>query len=124
MRTSVKLLIAVAILAGVGFAAYKPTMDYLAKRNRPVWRTASVEQGKIISVVNSTGTVKPKLRVAIGSFVSGPILELHCDFNQEVKQGDLLAKIDPRIYKANVSRDTAAVANRKADVFRVEAQLL
>lgn len=123
MRTLVKVLIALAVLAGIGAAAYKPTMDYIAKRNRPVWRTATVEQGKIVSVVNSTGAVKPKLRVAIGSFVSGPILKLHCEFNQEVKQGELLAKIDPRIYKANVSRDEAALANRKADVFRVEAQL-
>ena len=124
MRTWIKLLIVLAVLAGIGAAAYKPTMDYIAKRNRPVWRTATVEQGKIVAVVNSTGAVKPKLRVAIGSFVSGPILELHCEFNQEVKQGELLAKIDPRIYEANVSRDKAAVANRKADVFRVEAQLL
>ena len=123
MRTFVKVLIVLAVLAGIGAAAYKPTMDYIAKRNRPVWRTATVEQGKIVSVVNSTGAVKPKLRVAIGSFVSGPILKLHCEFNQEVKQGELLAKIDPRIYKANVSRDEAALANRKADVFRVEAQL-
>ena len=123
MRTFVKVLIVLAVLAGIGAAAYKPTTDYIAKRNRPVWRTATVEQGKIVSVVNSTGAVKPRLRVAIGSFVSGPILELHCEFNQEVKQGELLAKIDPRIYEANVSRDQAALANRKADVFRVEAQL-
>ena len=123
MRTLVKVLIALAILAGIGAAAYKPTMDYIAKRNRPIWRTATVEQGKIVAVVNSTGAVKPRLRVAIGSFVSGPILELHCEFNQEVKKDELLAKIDPRIYEANVSRDKAAVANRKADVFRVEAQL-
>ena len=123
MRTLVRVLIVLAILAGIGAAAYKPTMDYIAKRNRPVWRTATVEQGKIVSVVNSTGAVKPRLKVAIGSFVSGPIKELHCDFNQEVKQGELLAKIDPRLYLANVARDRAALDNRKADVFRVEAQL-
>ncbi len=123
MRTWIKLLMVLAVLAGIGAAAYKPTMDYIAKRNRPVWRTATVEQGKIISVVNSTGAVKPKLQVAIGSFVSGPILELHCEFNQEVKQGELLAKIDPRIYLANVARDKASLTNREADVFRVKAQL-
>lgn len=123
MRFCVKLLIVIAVLGGAGFAAYKPTMDYLAKRNRPVWRAAKVEQGSIVSVVNSTGTVKPKLKVAIGSFVSGPILKLYCEFNQEVKEGDLLAKIDPRIYQAGVSRDEAALASREADVFRVQAQL-
>ena len=123
MRTLVKLLIVLAVLAGIGYAAYKPTMDYIAKRNRPIWRTATVEQGRIVSVVNSTGAVKPRLKVAIGSFVSGPILKLHCEFNQEVKEGELLAKIDPRIYLANVARDQAALTNREADVARVEAQL-
>ena len=123
MRTLVKLLIVLAVLAGIGYAAYKPTMNYIAKRNRPIWRTATVEQGRIVSVVNSTGAVKPRLKVAIGSFVSGPILKLHCEFNQEVKEGELLAKIDPRIYLANVARDQAALTNREADVARVEAQL-
>jgi HlyD family secretion protein len=98
-------------------------MDYWAKRNRPVWRTAKVDEGNLIAVVNSTGSIKPKLQVAIGSFVSGPILELFCEFNQEVKTGDLLAKIDPRIYDAAVSRDKAAMASREADVFRVKALL-
>ena len=123
MRFFVKLLIVIAVLGGAGYAAYQPTMAYLAKRNRPVWRTAKVEQGNIVSVVNSTGTVKPKLKVAIGSFVSGPILKLFCEFNQEVKEGDVLAEIDPRIYQAGVTRDEAALASREADVFRVQAQL-
>ena len=123
MRFFVKLLIVIAVLGGIGFVGYKPVMDYLAKRNRLLWRTAKSEYGNIVSVVNSTGTVKPKLKVAIGSFVSGPILKLYCEFNQEVKEGDLLAEIDPRIYQAGVSRDQAAMASREADVFRVQAQL-
>lgn len=123
MRTFLKLVLGFAILGGLGFAAYRPAMDYWAKRNRPVWRTVKVEQGGIIAVVNSTGSVKPKLQVSIGSFVSGPILELYCEFNQEVKKDDLLAKIDPRIYAAGVARDKAAVASREADVFRVKALL-
>ena len=118
-----KFLIVLLVLAGIGAAAYKPAADYWVKRNRPIWRTATVDQGPIVSVVNSTGTVKPKLEVAIGSFVSGPILELHCEFNQEVKKGDLLAKIDPRIYEANRARDAASLANREADVYRAKAQL-
>jgi HlyD family secretion protein len=118
-----KLLLGLVVLGGIAAAVSKPAADYWAKRNRPIWRTTAVEQGEIVSVVNSTGTVKPKLQVAIGSFVSGPILELYCEFNQEIKKGDLLAKIDPRIYESNVARDAASLANREADVFRVKAQL-
>ena len=123
MRTLLKLLIVLAVLGGLGYAAYGPIQAYLAKRNEVTWRTAKVEHGSVIAVVNSTGTIKPKLQVSIGSFVSGPILELPVEFNQEVKIGDLLAKIDPRIYAANVARDKASLANREADVFRVQAQL-
>ncbi len=123
MRMLIKILVVLVILAGGAAAAYKPMAESWAKRNKILWRTATVEQGDIISVVNSTGKVKPKLRVVIGSFVSGPIKELFCNFNQEIKVGDLLATIDPTLYQANVSRDEAALASREADVYRVKAQL-
>ncbi len=123
MRTFLKILIILAVIGGLGYAAYLPVSRYLAERNKVIWRTAKVEQGNIVAVVNSTGTIKPKLQVTVGSFVSGPIKELHCEFNQEVKKDDLLAKIDPRIYEANVARDKASLANREADIYRVQAQL-
>lgn len=123
MRTFFKFLIGAALLGGIGAAGYQPAVKYLAQRNKPNWRTAATSQGALISAVNSTGKLKPKLQVSIGSFVSGPILELYCEFNQEVKKGDLLAKIDPRIYQANASRDQAALANREADVYRIKALL-
>ncbi len=123
MRLLIKILIVLLILAGASAAAYKPMAESWAKRNKILWRTATVEQGDIISVVNSTGTVKPKMRIVIGSFVSGPIKELFCEFNQEIKVGDLLATVDPTLYQANVSRDEASLASREADVFRVKAQL-
>jgi HlyD family secretion protein len=123
MKTLFRLLILAGVLVALGAAAYRPTAHYLAKRNRPIWRTAKVEQGSIVAVVNSTGTVKPKIEVTVGSVVSGPIQELYCEFNQEVKKGDLLAKIDPQIYKAAVAHDRATLAIQEADVSRVEAQL-
>ncbi len=123
MKTLVRLLVLCGVLAAIGAAAYRPTANYLAKRNRPVWRTAKVEQGNIVATVNSTGTVKPKIEVTVGSFVSGPIQELYCEFNQEVKKGDLLAKIDPQLYTASVAHDRATLAIQEADIFRVQAQL-
>ena len=110
-------------LTGVGYGSYVAAIDYLAKRNQVVWRTEKVAQGTIKAMVNSTGTVKPKLQVSIGCFVSGPVIELKAEFNQEVKKGELLARIDPKLYIANVSRDDASLKNREADVDRVRAQL-
>ncbi len=124
MKTLVRLLVLVGIVTALGAMTYLPAANYWAKRNRPIWRTAKVEHGNIVAVVNSTGTVKPKIEVTVGSAVSGPIQELYCEFNQEVKKGDLLAKIDPQIYKAAVAHDRATLAIEESDVFRVKSQLL
>jgi HlyD family secretion protein len=123
MKMLLRLSILFGVLIALGAAGYRPAAKYWAKRNRPIWRTAKVEQGNIVAVVNSTGTVKPKIEVTVGSFVSGPIQELYCEFNQEVKKGDLLAKLDPLIYKASVAHDRATLAIQEADIFRVQSQL-
>jgi HlyD family secretion protein len=113
----------VVVLVGAGAAGYRPTMQYWKLRNQPQWRTANVSRGDVIAVVNSTGTIKPVLSVQVGSFVSGPIEEVVGNFNQEVQAGDTLARIDPRIYEAERKRATAALANARAEVRRIEALL-
>jgi HlyD family secretion protein len=123
MKRMLKFLIGIIVVAGIGAAAYKPATEYFAERNRPRWRTAEVTRGRIVADVKSTGTVQPVLKVSIGSFVSGPVSELYVDFNQVVKKGDLLARIDPRLYQANVDQDKAMLATRTADVDRAKALL-
>jgi len=123
MKLLLRLLLVLLIVGGIGAALYMPARDYWRLRNQPNWRQAEVKRGRIVSVVNSTGTVKPVLSVAVGSFVSGPILDLFAEFNQEVKKGDLLATIDPRIYDSNVARDQATHSTRVADVLRAKAVL-
>ena len=123
MRTLFQLLIVLLVISGLGAAVYQPAMSYWKGRYRPHYRTAEVTRGRVVSVVNSTGTVKPVLSVQVGSFVSGPIESLFVDFNDEVKKDQLLAKIDPRLYESNVARDKAILATRRADVQRVQALL-
>ncbi|MCA9026306.1 MAG: efflux RND transporter periplasmic adaptor subunit [Planctomycetaceae bacterium] len=123
MRFFLKLLTFLIVVAGLIAAAYQPTVEYWKKRNQPKFKTVKVEEGEIIEVRNATGTIKPVLEVHVGSFVSGPITELHVEFNDEVAQGDLLAKIDPLIYQASVDRDRATLATRKADIVRIKARL-
>ncbi len=123
MKTLIKLAIASAVVAAAGFAGYKPALKYLHDRNQITWETANVESGDITRYVNSTGTIQPVLSVSVGSFVSGPIVELNVDFNDEVKLGEILARVDPRLYQANVDRDQATLTTREADLQRVEAQL-
>jgi len=123
MRRLLKILIAVAVVIGVGAALYRPAVHYLHERNRPKFRFAEVRRGKIMLTVNATGTVKPVMSVEVGSFVSGPVVELLGDFNQRVKKGQLLARVDPRLFEAAVKRDKAILATRIAEVKRVQALL-
>ena len=123
MRTFFKLLVIAGLIGVAGMVGYQPAKDYLRERNRVTWDTAQIESGDITRYVNSTGTVQPVLSVSVGSFVSGPIVELNVDFNDEVKKGDVLARVDPRLFKAGVDRDNATLSTREADLERVEAQL-
>ena len=85
---------------------------YLKAKSIPRFTTATVNTGKVETVVNSTGTVKPVRSVSVGAFVSGPIAEILVDFNDEVKKGDLLARIDPRLYKAALDRRQRGAGHR------------
>jgi HlyD family secretion protein len=99
--------------------------------------TAKVEKGDITQVVQATGTINAVITVQVGSQVSGTIQKLYVDFNSQVKQGDLVAQIDPAIFRAqllqasadradaeaNVASLTAAIENQKADIQSSEANV-
>jgi len=123
MRTFIKAVIILAVLGGLGYFGSIKGLAWLAERNKPRFRMASVEQGDLRITVNAAGQLEPTLSVKIGSFVSGPILELLADHNDEVKADQVLARIDPRIYIASVQRDEAALGAREGDVARVQAEL-
>ncbi|MCE9528548.1 MAG: efflux RND transporter periplasmic adaptor subunit [Planctomycetales bacterium] len=74
MKTLLRILLVVGILVVLLVPAYYGGTQYWKLVTRTQWRTVEVEKGGIIAVVNSTGTVKPKMQVTIGSFVSGPLL--------------------------------------------------
>jgi HlyD family secretion protein len=117
------LLIIATVLGLAGWAASGPAAHYFEQRNRPNFRQVKVVRRTISAVVNSSGEVKPVLSVSIGSFVSGPIIKLHVDFNDRVEKGELMAEIDPQIYIAAVEGARAALVTREADVIRVKALL-
>ena len=123
MRAFLKLVVLVAILGGVAAAARGPVTRYLEQRNRVEYETAEAVRGDVIHYVQSTGRVEPVLKVSVGSFVSGPIVELNVDFNDTVKKGDVMARIDPRLFRAAVDRDRASLASSRAELQRVDALL-
>jgi HlyD family secretion protein len=123
MKRLIKWLVILGILGGIVFFSIGPVQSYLKMRNTQNYRSSKVTKGRIESVVNSTGTVKPIQSVSIGAFVSGPIAEILVDYNSIVKKGDLLARIDPRLHNTQVERDKAALKTQEADLARIDALL-
>jgi HlyD family secretion protein len=85
--------------------------------------TAPVTRGDVVQAVTATGTVNPVVTVQVGSYVSGPIVQMLCDFNTQVKKGQLCAKIDPRTYQNTLDQDLANLANATAQLHKDEATL-
>ena len=51
-----------------------------------IYRTAAVTRGEVSRSVTATGTVNPVLTIMVGTYVSGVIQQLYCDYNTEVKK--------------------------------------
>lgn len=90
----------------------------------PRYETAVVTRGNIEDVVSALGALQPLNYVDVGTQVSGQLQKIHVDFGANVKQGDLLAEIDPRVYQANVNADQAQLLALQAQVAEKQAQRL
>jgi len=85
--------------------------------------TAKVERGPIEDVVEATGTINPIVTVLVGSQVSGTIAELRADFNSRVHKGDIVAVIDPALFKGALLEAKSDLANSKANLAAARANL-
>lgn len=72
--------------------------------NKPKYMLSKVERKTIIETVEASGTINPVKTVSIGSQVSGMINAIYVDYNSKVKQGQLLAQIDPSLFQAQVNQ--------------------
>jgi HlyD family secretion protein len=81
------------------------------------YETAAIERGRIDAKVTATGTVSALVTVLVGSQVSGRIESLAADFGSPVKTGQVIATIDPALFRAAAAQ---ARANRAAAVANVE----
>ena len=85
--------------------------------------TAKVERGAINDVVEATGTINAVITVQVGSQVSGTIAKLNVDFNSRVHRGEVVALIDPALFKGALLQATADWENAKANLVAAKANL-
>jgi HlyD family secretion protein len=114
------------VLAGAGLLAITVALiglyGYLRHVNgRTSFQTAAVTRGPLIAAISATGTLNAVINVQVGSQVSGQIKELYADFNSRVTKGQIIARIDPDIFQAQVNQAQAQVAAAEAAVLNQRA---
>jgi HlyD family secretion protein len=120
--------VALALLAA---AAWWGWTSYGKASAAPEYRLAKVERGSLTATVSASGTLSAVKTVLVGSQISGQVKELYADFNSPVKQGQLLARIDPETYEIRVRQAEAdleaartAFLQRQSDTAAQRSQLL
>lgn len=105
------LLILLIVLVGVVIAGL-----LLRRPTAPAYFTEAVTRGTLVSTVEATGTVNAVITVQVGSQVSGTISRILVDFNSHVRQGQLIAEIDPTVYRGQVLQAQADLENARASL--------
>jgi HlyD family secretion protein len=126
------LLVLVVVAGGFGWKFWSQ------KNAAPQYKTSKIEKGAVTASVSASGTLNPVVSVQVGSQVSGQLKDIFVDYNSEVKQGQLIARIDPETFeykvrqaqadldaaRSQVLTQQANIAAQRAEVSRVEVTML
>jgi HlyD family secretion protein len=88
----------------------------------PAYRFATVTRGNLESTVSATGALSAVTTVQVGTQVSGQVSQIYVDFNDRVKKGQLLARIDPTLQQQAVLDAQAGLIRAQADLERSKAE--
>jgi HlyD family secretion protein len=113
-------LLILALLVAVGGAYYWKTQS--AGSSQEKYKTQAVDRGDIVQSISANGTLSPVVLVNVGTQVSGTVKKLNADFNSRVKEGQILAELDPALFEAQLRQDQANVANAQANLVLMRAK--
>jgi HlyD family secretion protein len=107
---------AVVVLAAAGFWLYRRS----AGDEAPAYRYATVERGDLEATVSATGALGAVTTVQVGTQVSGQVSAIYVDFNDRVKKGQLIARIDPTLQQQTVRDAQAGLERAQAEVAKAQ----
>jgi len=119
MKKIVIILILVALL-GAGLTAFLLSRS---RENVIQYKTEKISRGDIQETVFASGTINAITTVSVGTQVSGRIKAIYVDFNSPVKEGQLIAKIDPSIFEAQLEQARANLILARANLEKAQASL-
>ncbi len=118
-RTLLRLLPIAALLVAAGLAF----IFFKGGPVQPRYKTAAVEKGALAPSISANGTLNPVTLVNVGTQVSGTVQKLHADFNAEVKTGQVLAELDPALFRASLAQSEANLASARSNATLMEGKL-
>jgi macrolide-specific efflux system membrane fusion protein len=121
MRKALLVVILLSLAAFAGWTYYSTKMQPHGRRES--LRLATIETGSVSEQVTAQGKLEAKEYVDVGTQVSGQIQKIHVQIGDQVKAGDLLVEIDPRIYETRVAADQAHTNTLKSQVTEQAAAL-
>lgn len=122
MKKLIKYLVIIAVIVAVILV----WRHYRKIKNQPEWRTDKPSTGDIREVVTATGSLNPYVLVSVGTEVSGKIDKLYKDFNDRVRKGELIARLDTEILQTNLdaAKGDLAKANTAMEEAKLDYELL
>ncbi len=118
-----KILVIAIVVGLLGVGAYYYTQNGQDKA-RTQYVTAKLEKRDLVRSISTTGTLRAVITVDVGSQISGRISEILVDFNSPVKKGQVIARLDPLSYEAQVRQGEAELDLYRAKVLSQEAAVL
>jgi len=85
----------------------------------PEYSTVTVTRTNVVQTISATGNLQTTSQVTISSQVSGNVIAINADFNDVVKKGQWLLKIDPATYNQRLTQATADLASAKASTIKI-----
>lgn len=119
LRRIVVAAVALAVvMAGVYFWRHRGSDEAAS-----AYRTAKVDRGDIRVTISATGALDATSKVDVGSQISGQVVEVLADYNDRVSKGQVIARIDPSTYEAQIAQGSAQINAARASLATAQAAL-
>ncbi|MBP0131797.1 MAG: efflux RND transporter periplasmic adaptor subunit [Nitrosospira sp.] len=118
-RNKLLFIVAVLLLSVTGIWYWSGKSE--SKQDR--YKTQVVDRGDIVQSISANGTLNPVELVNVGTQVSGTVSKMYVDFNDQIEEGQVLAELDPALFRAQQQQSEANVMNAQASLKLAENKM-